>query len=137
MFDPNRELLGAGLIWARLPGLPLHLWNEQIFKDIGNLMGPYLDHDRSFIDSKKMAFARILVHLDTREVLEEAINIQCCNSTKAQLLDYEGVPFRCHRCHKVEHVFKDFPLNGSSLAPRTHSRLHPISPVSVSLQRQT
>lgn len=27
------------------------------------------------------------------------------------MLDYEGVPFRCRRCHKVGHLFKDCPLN--------------------------
>ena len=92
LFDLDRELLGAGPIWVWLPGLPLHLRNEHIFKHIGNFLGTYLDHDRSFIDSGKMAFACILVHLDTREGLEEAINIQCCNSPRVQILDYEGVP---------------------------------------------
>lgn len=27
-----------------------------------------------------------------------------------QILDYEGVPFRCRRCHRVGHIFKEFPL---------------------------
>lgn len=27
------------------------------------------------------------------------------------MLDYEGIPFRCSRCHKVGHLFKDDPLN--------------------------
>lgn len=50
------------------------------------------------------------MHLDTREGLEENITLQWHNFTKVQILDYEGVPFRCRRCHKVRHLFKECPL---------------------------
>ena len=39
-----------------------------------------------------MAYARSLVHLDTREGLQEHISLQWRNLTRLQTLDYEGVP---------------------------------------------
>lgn len=58
-----------------------------------------------------MTMARILVHLDTRPGLEEKITLHHCHVSRKQALDYEGVPFRCRRCHKIGHLYKDCPLN--------------------------
>lgn len=71
LFDPEREHLGAGPIWVCLPRLLLHFWSEDVFKRIGNALGTFLDYDKSYIIVGNMAMARILVHLDTREGLEE------------------------------------------------------------------
>lgn len=30
-----------------------------------------------------------------------------------QPLDYEGVPFRCRKCHEVGHLYKDCPRKGA------------------------
>lgn len=95
----------------RLPGLPLQFWSEDVFRRIGNTVGTYLDHDKSYLSTAMMAYARILVHLDTKEVLQEHITLQWRNISRVQNLDYEGVPFRCKRCHKVGHLFQDCPLN--------------------------
>lgn len=53
------------------------------------------------------------MHLDTREGLEEKITLKWGKFSRLQILDYEGVPFRCNRCHQVGHLFKDCPLNKS------------------------
>jgi len=34
LFDPNKEQVGAGQIWLRLPSLPLQFWTEDIFRRI-------------------------------------------------------------------------------------------------------
>lgn len=119
MFDLELERVDARPIWVHLPGLPFHFWTKDIFKRIGDAIGTYLTFDASFQTTGRMAFARILVHLDLSNGLLEHINIQWRNTTKRQLLDYEGVPFRCRRCHKVGHLFKDCPLNGGSLRRAT------------------
>ena len=111
LFDPEREQLGARPIWVRLPGLPLPFWAEEVFIRIGNSLGTYLDYDRTYIESGNRTLARILVHLDTCEGLEEQITLQWGRCIRVQLLDYEGVPFRCRRCHKVGHLAKNCPLN--------------------------
>lgn len=106
LFDPEWEQIGAGPIWVRLPGLPLQFWSEAVFIKIGNALGTYLEYDKTYVQTKKRALARILVHLDTREGLEEKITLKWRHYTRIQILDYEGVSFRCRRCHKVGHVFK-------------------------------
>lgn len=76
LFDPEHEKIAAGPLWVRLPGLPTQYWSEESFKKIGNALGTYLDHDRGYLDTRKKTVARILVHLDTREGLEERITLQ-------------------------------------------------------------
>lgn len=110
LFDPEREQIGVGPLWGRLPRLPLQYWSEVVFVCIGNVLGTYLDYDKSYIKSWNKSLARILVPLDTREGLEEKITLQWKNLTRIQILDYEGVPFRCRKCPKVGHLFKEFSL---------------------------
>lgn len=57
-----------------------------------------------------MTMARILVHLDTREGLEEKITLHWKHLSHRKNIDYEGVPSKCRRCHKVVHLYKDCPL---------------------------
>ena len=64
----------------------------------------------------------MLIFLDTREGLVANLILQYKGYTHNQKLGYEGVPFRCHRCHKVGHIYNDCPLvqknhgNGASCA---------------------
>ena len=95
LFDPEREQIGAGPIWVRLPSLPLQFWGEEVFVRIGNALGTYLDHDHTFVESRSRTLTRILVHLDTHEGLEEKITLQWGRYIRVQILDYEGVPFHC------------------------------------------
>ena len=93
LFDPEREQIGTGPLWVRLLGLPLQHWSEDVLIRIGNALGTYLDHDRTFVESKNRTLARVLVHLDTREGLEEKITLQWGKYRRIQILDYEGVRF--------------------------------------------
>lgn len=38
LFDPKKENAGAGPIWMRLPGLPLHFWNDTALRNIGAIL---------------------------------------------------------------------------------------------------
>lgn len=129
LFDPEREQIGAGPLWVRLPGLPLQYWSEEVLTRIGNALGTSLDHDRSYVETKKRTLARVLVHLDTRDGLEEKITLQWGKYYRSQILDYEGVPFRCNRCHQVGHLFKDCPLNKSL---ESSPKISPIASIGTS-----
>jgi hypothetical protein len=50
---------------------------------------------------------RILVSLNIREGLWEFLNLTDLGQTRVQILDYEGVPFRCRRCHEYGHIVMD------------------------------
>jgi hypothetical protein len=60
-----------------------------------------------FIESREMLVERILVLLNIREGLREFLNLADLGRTRVQILDYEGVPFQCRRCHEYGHVFMD------------------------------
>ena len=66
----------------RLPNLPLHFCSKDIFKQIGNTLGRYMDYDKSYKLTVNMSMARILVHLDTREDLEENIQLHWWDTCK-------------------------------------------------------
>lgn len=110
LFNPETEQIRVGPIWIRLPGLPLQYWSEDIFRRIGNSLGTFMEYDKSYQTTGMMAYARILVHLDTRGGLQENITIQWRASSCKQLLDYEGTPYHCRRCHQVGHLFRTCPL---------------------------
>ena len=111
---------------------------------IGNTLGTFLDYDRSYIQLKKQTLARILVHLDTHEGLEEKITLQWKNVTRVQILDYEGIPFCYKRCHRVGHIFKEFrlvkkaieqltPTAGAKSQPAPHQDFPPNSTPTASI----
>lgn len=117
LFNPEWEKIGVGPIWVRLPSLPLQYWSKAVFVRIGNVLGTYLDYDKTYVRSKNRALARILVHLDTREGLEEKITHKWRHYTRVHILDYKGVPFQCRRCHKVGYVYKECPMLMKSVEP--------------------
>lgn len=71
----NGNKIGAGPLWVKFPSLPLYFWSEDIFICIGHALGTYPDYDKTYIHSANWSLARILVYLDTREGLEEEINL--------------------------------------------------------------
>lgn len=79
----------------RLPGLTLQFWNEAALRSIGEDLGLYLDHDRSYLESGICSVARILVFLDTRDGLHDNYNMFFEGMVWKKLLGYEGIPFKC------------------------------------------
>lgn len=110
LFDPETKQIGIGPVWIRLPGLPLQYWSEDIFRQIGNAIGTYMEYKKSYLHTGMMAYARILINLNTRGGLQEFITIQWRDTSRKQIIDYEGILYCCCRCHKVGHLYKDCPL---------------------------
>jgi len=73
------------------------------FEAIGNKLGDYIEADMSFEETGLMFVARILVKLDLRPRLLKYLTIETTFGSFIQPLDYEGIPFRCHRCHIYGH----------------------------------
>ena len=42
-FNPEKDIPKAVPVWVKLPHLPLHCWNDEDFKAIGNTLGKYVD----------------------------------------------------------------------------------------------
>ena len=62
-----------------------------------------------------MSVAQILVLMDFKKGFPPGIEIVTPGGQITQLLDYEGIPFRCHRCHHYGHMVAD-----CSLTPQTY-----------------
>lgn len=110
MFDAMHEKTDAFPVWVRALGLPSFLWVESVFKAIGNRLGTYLEADMSFLQTQNKAMARILVSLNPRGGLAEKTNLQYKEYVFEHVLDYEHLPFRCHRCHAYGNLAKECPL---------------------------
>ena len=63
----------------------------------------------SFLQTKDRVMARILVSLNPSNGLAKTINLHYKDYVFEQLLDYEHLPFRCHRCHEYGHLAKECP----------------------------
>ena len=51
----------ASEVWIRVVGLPLHLWSEDILKELGDKCGGFVVMDKATIHRKDLRWARILV----------------------------------------------------------------------------
>jgi hypothetical protein len=99
LFDSSMERMDVAPIWVWLLGLPMEFWTKKSFSEFGNFLGTYLDADMSFLESREMAVARILVSLNIREGLIEELELISGEKSFKQKFDYEGVPFHCQTCH--------------------------------------
>lgn len=63
-------------------------------------------------------YARIYVYLDISKELPESIKLSWHDEEWLQAIDYEHIPFCCHKCHEYGHLFRQCPLNTSSLGPQ-------------------
>lgn len=92
------------LIWVRLPYLPLHLWADSLFEEIGDAIGSFIMVDNDFYGHYHTMFYHILVELDVSKGLPVEIVINSSSRSWVQTLDYDGISFRCRRCFKTVHA---------------------------------
>jgi hypothetical protein len=95
-------------VWVRLPNLPVHCWNWDSLKHIGNALGKFIDRANN---KDQYDCARICVEVDLEVGLPEAIKIKVGNWTHLQKLDYEQLPFKCRKCHVYGHFARGCPTN--------------------------
>ena len=107
MFDAETKQLDTIPVWVHLPGLPLELWNPTWLSEIRNEPRTLIEADLSFQQTKIKKVARILVSLNIKTSLPEAFNFVWKKKIKRQLLDYEGIPFRCHKCHETRNLARN------------------------------
>lgn len=92
IFDASQTKTGNESIWVRLPRLPVHLWTPTFFRLLGDHLGDFIDADYSFKTTCEM------------EGLGPKVELSSRHGVFTQILDYEGVPFHCHRCHSLKHL---------------------------------
>lgn len=100
-FLPKEGTIGCGTNLGEASRINITLVDKRYLHCIGDDLGKFMDYHKGYIESGKM---------DTREGLVVSSTLHYRGLVHLQKLDYKGVPFRCRRCHKVDHVYKDCPL---------------------------
>ena len=59
--------------------------------------------------------------MDFSKELPEAIRMIWEDEDWMQNLDYEKIPFRCHRFYEYGHLFREFPMNDPKKKPGKES----------------
>jgi hypothetical protein len=103
-FDPSTESFNKMPLWVRLLNLPLHLWLDYVLEAMGNAIEDFILVDSACSRVYRMMYARILVEMNISKGLPEMIMLNSLHGPWNQLLDYEGIPFRCRICHKTGHL---------------------------------
>lgn len=67
---------GKRRLWLKVFGIPLHVWDEELFKAIGNFFSEFLDFDEDIIGRRRLDFARINVRTSRRGLIDEEIRIR-------------------------------------------------------------
>ena len=107
-FDPTVDVPTTVPVWVRLPNLPVHCWNGESLKHIGNTLGKYIDRASN---KDQYDCARICVEVELEIGLPEAVKIRVGSWTHLQKLDYEQLPFKCRKCHVYGHFARSCPKN--------------------------
>ena len=93
-----------------------------MMKDIKNTMGTFM----CLVDQTKInnftSYAWIYVYMHIAKALSNDINLIHEDSDWVHLLDYEHVPFRCHKFHDHGHLFRDCPKNKPSKNPKNEEK---------------
>lgn len=110
-FDPAVDVPTAVPVWVRLPNLPVHCWNWDSLKHIGDALGKFIDRANN---NDQYNCTRICVEVDLEVGLPEAIKIEVGSWTHVQVLDYEQLPFKCCKCHVYGHFARGCPNKGEA-----------------------
>ena len=78
---------------------------------VGNFLGQYVELDLSYEDTNIMCVGKILVNLNLREGLVESIILHKGEFYFIQDLDYQGMHFKCNKCHSYGYVVLDCSIS--------------------------
>lgn len=103
-FSPDSDYFQLRHIWVLLPGPPLHFWNEEAFRAIGNSLGRFIALDPSSLAGSSRKLGKVLVEMDISTGLPENLEIDWRGRKMLQTLDYLGLPFLCNICRETGHL---------------------------------
>ena len=103
-FDLSTKSFNKIPLWVRPTNLPLHLWPNSVLEAVGDALGDFLMVDIASSNVYQMTYTPILVEIDVSKGLPKMIKLASPNGSWIQLLDYEGIPFRCQKFHKTSHL---------------------------------
>ncbi|XP_055960811.1 uncharacterized protein LOC130015168 [Mercurialis annua] len=104
-FDCTSDCINSIHAWIRLPGMPIHYYNKQVLRYIGQMVRKVVEIDYCTESVERGKFARIAVELDLRKALVS----QFVLDGKVQRVEYECLPRICFSCGKFGHTKDNCP----------------------------
>jgi hypothetical protein len=85
-------------IWARLPGLPLEFWHEDIFKGIASSFGELVALDNATATRSKLQTVRLYVKVADLNHLPNKVELISKLGKTIQEITFEDLPNACYVC---------------------------------------
>ncbi|OMP00874.1 Endonuclease/exonuclease/phosphatase [Corchorus olitorius] len=105
-FDPKKATFSTTAVWARLPGLPIELFDATLLKRIGNQLGTLLRIDAHTVNNLRGWYARICIQVDLDRPLLSRVKI---GQHKQKVL-YESISGLCFGCGCLGHKISNCPV---------------------------
>ena len=93
-FDFTKTAIDQVIVWIRLPGLAIHLYDRKILQKLRDLVGMVIKIDANTASSRRGHFARVAVTIS----LDKPLVSQFILDGKIQKMEYEGLLVICFKC---------------------------------------
>jgi hypothetical protein len=108
-FDPQREKKFQHRIWIKFLDYPHKFWMPEILHRLGAYFWDFISLEKASWDPDDYSIAWVLVDVDLHDDLSREKTIFHGSCSHIQTMDYNGIPFKCNRCHVIDHMLKDYP----------------------------
>ena len=108
---PEQENFTSVPVWVGLYSLPFDYWQTESLAAIGNKLGCFVEGLEATRRGKYTSYARIYVEMDLSGALPDEVILEVFDEDWVQTVDYEHILFKCCKCHKHGHLFRDCPLS--------------------------
>jgi len=78
------------MVWINVYDIPLHVWDEPLFKKIGDLFGKFVDFDEDTIGRNKLDVARIKVETMRNGLVDDLLNLKVMGAVFSLWVVEEG-----------------------------------------------
>ncbi|XP_073057421.1 uncharacterized protein [Primulina eburnea] len=115
-------------VWARLPELPLHLYEEKSLCAIAKLLGKPIKVDDHTAEVSHGAYARVCVEINVLEPPVKHIWVGWGDHTQEIEVVYERIPAYCTDCKMLGHATSVCYSHGKNPRPIRAKSFGPVPP---------
>ncbi|CAI9090939.1 OLC1v1025839C1 [Oldenlandia corymbosa var. corymbosa] len=111
MFDAATSMMKATIVWAKLPGLPVHYYNNVFCRRIGKALGRVVHIDGQTAARTRGLFARLAVEVELDKPLVSRIDFR----GEIQRVEYENMPLCMHSAIGPKSQTNTAPVNNTDI----------------------
>ncbi|KAJ9181130.1 hypothetical protein P3X46_009293 [Hevea brasiliensis] len=98
-FDLDNTATESAVAWVRLPDLPPHMYNKQVLRAVGDVIGKVLKINYNMGGFVRGKFNQLAVSIDLRKPLVSQFDL----NEKLQKVEYESLLEVCFECGQFGH----------------------------------